>query len=106
MTAFDQAWSLVKRGLLDDIHGESVVISALSPTQGTELRPIRTRHKENQRFSRTGRGRSPDHIMRPEGGPSLLNTKGRVSDIGKVPKSPAEEAVKAKLRIAGEEGSR
>ena len=82
------------------------MISALSPTQGTELRPIRTRHKENQRFSRTGRGRSPDHIMRPEGGPSLLNTKGRVSDIGKVPKSPAEEAVKAKLRIAGEEGSR
>ena len=106
MTAFDQAWSLVKRGLLDDIHGESVVMSALPTTQATELKPIRTRHKKNQRFSRTGRGRSPDHIMRPEGGPSLLNTKGRVSDIGKPKETTAEASVKAKLRIAGDRGSR
>jgi len=106
MTAFDQAWRVVKRGLLDDIHGESVVMSALPPTQGTELKPIRTRHKRHQRFSRTGRGRSPDHIKRKEGGPSLGNTKGRVSDIGRLKETTAEASTKARLRNAGVEGSR
>ena len=106
MTAFDQAWSVVKRGLLDDIHGESVVMSALSPTQGTELRPIRTRTKKNQRFSRAGRGRSPDHSKRVSGGTSLANTKGRVSDIGKPRKSVAEVSADAKMRMAGERSSR
>ena len=112
MTAFDRAWSLVKRGLLDSIHGQRVVPEALA-SAGLEngLRPMRRRATdspfvEHQRFSRTRRGRSPDHIKRVSGGTSLANTKGRVSDIGKPRKSVAEVSADAKMRMAGERSSR
>ena len=93
MTAFERAWTLVKRDVRDPIHGSVPDKTAMVGVKGTDIKPLR----------RQGHTQKNKVFKRKTGDPTAGSKGNKDTDA-----TPAEKRVKAKLRrlnLVGERGA-